>query len=126
MGYGNIPATTPEERVFVVIGMLVGSAIFAYVIGTVCDLVQGLMGSTIKFQAAMDELSEYMTTHRFPEKLRRLVRAPCVRGAWVPPTEPWGPVPRVPASLLAALVATPPACERDISPLTSGRVTAVG
>ena len=57
-------------RWYVIAGMIVGAAIFSYVIGTICTLVQGLMVTSLEFQGRMDLLATYMQQYDFPIELR--------------------------------------------------------
>ena len=77
VGYGNINPTTFDERIFVILGMVVGASAYAYILGSICTLVTGLMASTIEFQSRMDLLHEYMTDHKFTDEMRDRVNKFC-------------------------------------------------
>ena len=68
MGYGTIGATNTAERIYVCCGMVIGAAIFTYVIGTICTLVSGLNVTSIEFQGRMDVLSEYAAARKLRAK----------------------------------------------------------
>ena len=61
IGYGDIKPVTAFERLFAILAMLLGSAMFAYVVGTMCSVVQGLSETELHFQSHMDRINEYMT-----------------------------------------------------------------
>ncbi len=58
--------------------MMICSLIFAYVVGTMCSLVQGLDVTNLEFQAMMDDINEYMKKHKVPRELRLRVRKYCL------------------------------------------------
>lgn len=61
IGYGDLKPNTALERLFAILCMLLGSAMFAYVVGTMCSVVQGLSETALAFQSRMDRMNEYMT-----------------------------------------------------------------
>ena len=77
VGYGNVVATNTTEKLYVILGMVIGAAIFSYVVGTICTLVTGLMVNSVEFQKNMDMLSEYMSIHNFPLELRKRANSFC-------------------------------------------------
>ena len=58
VGYGSVSLTNTDERLYVIVGMIVGGVIFSYVMGTMCTLVTQLMVTNIEFQINMDLLNE--------------------------------------------------------------------
>ncbi len=78
IGYGDIKPVTQWERLFAILMMLLGSAMFAYVVGTMCSVVQGLSETQLAFQAHMDRINEYMNECRLPGSLRTRVRKYCL------------------------------------------------
>ena len=42
VGYGDVPTTGGDEKVFSVVGMVIGVAAFSYTVGAVCALVNAL------------------------------------------------------------------------------------
>ena len=58
--------------------MLLGSAMFAYVVGTMCSVVQGLSETSLAFQSRMDRINEYMVECKLPSSLRSRVRKYCL------------------------------------------------
>ncbi len=78
IGYGDIKPVTAVERLFAILAMLLGSAMFAYVVGTMCSVVQGLSETQLHFQSHMDRINEYMTECKLPNSLRTRVRKFCL------------------------------------------------
>jgi hypothetical protein len=78
IGYGDIKPNTMLERFFAILCMLLGSAMFAYVVGTMCSVVQGLSETALAFQSRMDRINEYMTECKLPSSLRGRVRKYCL------------------------------------------------
>ena len=78
IGYGDIKPVTQWERLFAILMMLLGSAMFAYVVGTMCSVVQGLSETQLAFQSHMDRINEYMTECKLPGSLRTRVRKYCL------------------------------------------------
>ena len=73
-GYGDIHAGTSLERMFSTASMILGSGIFAYIVGSMCTLVQRLDAHTFAFQRKIDDLNEYMAHREMPQELRRRLR----------------------------------------------------
>ena len=44
IGYGDIDLSTPAELCYAIVCMLIGAAAFAFVIGNIVDLLEGLNG----------------------------------------------------------------------------------
>jgi hypothetical protein len=78
IGYGDIAAENTNERIYNTLAMMICSLIFAYVVGTMCSLVQGLDVTNLEFQAMMDDINEYMKKHTVPKELRLRVRKYCL------------------------------------------------
>lgn len=78
IGFGDISPNSTWERFFAIIMMLLGSAMFAYVVGTMCSVVQGLSETALAFQSRMDRMNEYMVECRLPASLRNRVRKYCL------------------------------------------------
>jgi len=74
IGYGDLTAQNDEERWFFVLAMLTGAGFYAYAVGTMCAIVQGLDVNNLEFQATMDCVNEYMKVCDFPPKMRANVR----------------------------------------------------
>eukprot|EP00656_Telonema_subtile_P056479 TRINITY_DN902_c0_g2_i4.p1 TRINITY_DN902_c0_g2~~TRINITY_DN902_c0_g2_i4.p1 ORF type:complete len:728 (-),score=114.21 TRINITY_DN902_c0_g2_i4:164-2347(-) len=76
IGYGDIVPNTITERVFVIIAMMTGACFFAYGLTNVCSLIFNHNKYKARFEAATDELTEYIERRGFARILtQQLVRA---------------------------------------------------
>ena len=57
--YGDIAPVSTPEQCFCIFAMLVGAGYYAYVVGTMCSLVQGLDATNLAFQEQMDAMNTY-------------------------------------------------------------------
>ncbi|KDO30011.1 hypothetical protein SPRG_19857 [Saprolegnia parasitica CBS 223.65] len=74
IGYGDIyPANTTERALFVIM-MFLGACVYAYVVGTMCQLVEGLNVNTLEFQRRMDEVNDFLDVNNIPQNLRIRIR----------------------------------------------------
>ena len=78
IGYGDIVATNLYERIYVILTMMISALIFAYVVGTMCHLVEGLNSQTLYFQSMIDDINDYMEMTHLPSQLRRRIRKYCL------------------------------------------------
>lgn len=78
IGYGDVRATNTIEWFYANIGMLIGSACFAYVVGTMCTVFQNLQAGTLRFQTKMDSINDLMSTCGVPQDLVYRVRKFCL------------------------------------------------
>lgn len=73
IGYGDVLPNTHAERVFTTIAMMFGTSVFAYVVGSVCGIVQNLDRRTTQFYELMDNLGNFAKeNHLSPDLLNRL------------------------------------------------------
>ena len=77
IGYGDIAPISTVERCYCIIAMLLGAGYYAYVVGTMCSLVQGLDVANLAFQEQMDAMNSYMGTCQMPSELRVRIRKYC-------------------------------------------------
>ena len=75
IGYGDVSPVNGGEMVFMIISMLLGAAVFSFVVGTCCTVVEGLDRVGLQFQGEVDALNDYMQICDFPKPVRRRVRA---------------------------------------------------
>ncbi|KAJ8531742.1 hypothetical protein ON010_g14221 [Phytophthora cinnamomi] len=74
IGFGDISAQNPNERLFCIFAMIVGGGIFAYGITNIVELVSSLTIQETLFRQKIDEVNEYMTARELPVKLRMEIR----------------------------------------------------
>lgn len=54
--------------------MLVGSSIWAYIVGSICGVVSSLDAQTLQFRRTMDELNYFMKDEHLPKEMRQRLR----------------------------------------------------
>jgi len=69
VGYGDVKPVATAERVMAVIGMIIGTTMFAFVIGTMINLIEGFMVRKTSFQNYMDVLSSFSLRVGIPRHL---------------------------------------------------------
>ena len=74
IGYGDISAENPSERLFALAAMIVGSAGYAYGITHVITLVSNINSDRIAFRQRMDRLNTYMRFRNLPKPLQADIR----------------------------------------------------
>merc|ERR1711865_623982 len=78
IGYGDVVATNIYERIYVILMMMISALVFAFVVGTMCSLIQGLNSQTLYFQSMIDDINDYMEMTHLPLNLRRRIRRYCL------------------------------------------------
>ncbi|KAF0720264.1 Aste57867_451 [Aphanomyces stellatus] len=74
IGYGDITAMNTIERSFFIVMMLIGAGMYAYVVGTMCQLVEGLNIDALEFQKQMDQINDFLEMNAIPQTLRLRIR----------------------------------------------------
>ena len=74
IGYGDVGTQTDGERLVAVFYMLVGAAVYAYMVGVLCGVVAGMDQMTQDYNNTMDQLTSYMDEIRLPSEKKPLVR----------------------------------------------------
>ena len=69
VGYGDVKPVATAERAMAVVGMIIGTTMFAFVIGTMINLLEGFMVRKTSFQNYMDVLSSYAFRAGLPRHL---------------------------------------------------------
>lgn len=77
IGFGDIAAQNATEEGYFLFAMLISSGAYAYIVGTMCTLVQGLDVTSLMFQTRMDDINEYMDRCKVGPETRRRVRQYC-------------------------------------------------
>jgi len=73
VGYGDVGPVSTSEKLYVIIAMAMGVAVFSYVLGTMCTLLAGFKTGETAFQARMDTMLTFLNAHedKIPDTLRR-------------------------------------------------------
>jgi len=74
IGYGDIVPTGTEERFFIIFAMLIGTSVFAYVVGSVCGIVANMDKKNAAFMELMDDLNAFMRATNLDVPLRYRLR----------------------------------------------------
>eukprot|EP00908_Phaeocystis_cordata_P002695 Transcript_12939.p1 GENE.Transcript_12939~~Transcript_12939.p1 ORF type:complete len:635 (-),score=268.02 Transcript_12939:83-1987(-) len=76
IGYGDIAATPklPSEQIVATLLMLVGSMMWAYIIGTFCGMIATMNPSAANFRNTIDDLNRFMKLQDLEPEMRRRLR----------------------------------------------------
>jgi hypothetical protein len=75
MGYGTIDAKTVSEVWFSIICMMLAGAVYAYVIGGICEALSNEDPASKQFRESMDMLNGFFRKQTVPEPLRQRCHA---------------------------------------------------
>jgi len=75
IGYGDITPVNTGEIAYMLVGMILGAAVFSFVVGVSCSLIEGLDKVGLEFQAECDAVNDYMAICKTPVEMRRRARA---------------------------------------------------
>lgn len=75
IGYGDVVPTSTAERLFVIFSMLIGTSIFAYVVGSVCTIVANMDKKSSAYHEMMDNLGAFMREQHLSDSLRARLKA---------------------------------------------------
>jgi hypothetical protein len=74
VGFGDITPQSDNQRAFCFMAMLVGGAIYGYLIGNIASIVSDTDAETKKKNERMEQIMGYMRRRRFPSDLERKVK----------------------------------------------------
>ena len=74
IGYGDIAPQTNGERMVAIVGMMIGSSAYAYVVGNICGVIATMDQASTEFNQSMDDLNLYMEENHVPTELRIRLR----------------------------------------------------
>ena len=74
IGYGDVTGVTNAELFLNLICMLLGSAVYAYIVGSICGIIALMDQATSQFHQNMDELNLYMAENNLPQEMRVRLR----------------------------------------------------
>jgi voltage-gated potassium channel len=75
VGYGDITPQTPPQIVYTIAVMILGVAIYGYVIGNVTSLLANLNAARVAYQNQLDRINSFMKFHNIPRPLQEKVQA---------------------------------------------------
>ena len=74
IGYGDVTPKTDGERFLAVVGMCIGSSVYAYIVGNICGVIATMDQASTEFHATLDDLNLYMEENRLPNEMRIRLR----------------------------------------------------
>jgi len=74
VGYGDIKASTHSERGVALVALVVGSAVFAGIVGTMSQLMETMDEIEEMKLNKVKHIQQFMKSHHFPESLRYKIR----------------------------------------------------
>lgn len=78
VGYGEITPCNEFEMVYCTVGMLLGSGMFAYIVGNISEVITAVAGQKIELKNRMRELQEYIVTRKLPKEISVQLRQQCL------------------------------------------------
>eukprot|EP00899_Mesostigma_viride_P002123 jgi/Mesvir1/11911/Mv00251-RA.1 len=75
VGYGDVVAMTTMERLFLVLSILLGVSVFAYVVGSICGIITGMNEAEADFFTTMDSLNVLLKEAKIPRDVAQRVRS---------------------------------------------------
>ena len=77
IGYGDISAHNNSERIFCMVAMTLGSAYFAWLAGTVTEILEKGFAGTERFLGFLDEVRQFTDIKSFSEEVKRMGFVSC-------------------------------------------------
>lgn len=74
IGYGDIPVVSTMERMFVLVGMIVGTCVFTYLIGAVTGIMEQVNAGRQRFYNQMDMVNTFVSDYNIDKQLRVKIR----------------------------------------------------
>ena len=74
IGYGDIVPTTTSERFYIIFAMLIGTSVFAYVVGSVCGIVASMDKKSAEHHDLMDTLNSMSRELKLGDDLQMRLR----------------------------------------------------
>ncbi|WZN64952.1 voltage-gated ion channel protein [Chloropicon roscoffensis] len=75
VGYGDVQPKTTGERVYLIIAMLFGASMQAYVVGSICGIISNLNQTSGEFNQVMDALNAFISENKVDPELARRLRS---------------------------------------------------
>lgn len=78
VGYGEITPCNEFEMLYCTVGMLLGSGMFAYIVGNISEVITAVAGQKIALKEKMRELQEYIVARKLPKEISTQLRQQCL------------------------------------------------
>ena len=76
VGYGDITPCNEFEMIYCTGGMLLGSGMFAYIVGNISEVITAVAGQKAALKTRMRELQEYMVARKLPKDVSFVLLQP--------------------------------------------------
>ena len=74
IGYGDVSPQTDGERVFALCFMMLGAVLYAYIVGSFCQVITSLDPAASDFRSSMDHLNSLMKSSHCPQEMKVKLR----------------------------------------------------
>ena len=74
IGYGDVMMSTDYERLYASMCMLVGAAVYAYMVGAITGIVNEKGRGALEHRSMMSDLNQFLGDIHLPKRLRKEVR----------------------------------------------------
>jgi len=78
VGYGDITPCNEYEMIWCACAMLIGSGMFAFIVGNISEVVTAVAGQKIELKRRMRELQDYIITRKLPKEISVPLRQQCL------------------------------------------------
>eukprot|EP00898_Chlorokybus_atmophyticus_P002905 jgi/Chlat1/3615/Chrsp237S00261 len=75
IGYGDITPVTGAERAYVIVAMMLGASVFAYIVGSVCGIVASMNQRETAFYSLMDTLNAFIREAKLDSDIAQRLRS---------------------------------------------------
>lgn len=78
VGYGEITPCNEMEQLYTAAAMVIGSAMFAYIVGSISTIAMESNGQEMKMRSKILQLQEYLELRKIPKELAEPIRRQCI------------------------------------------------
>jgi len=71
VGFGNVAPNTPNEKIYAIVVMMIGSLMYASIFGNVSAIIQRLYSGTARYHSAMQRVREFNKFYQIPNPLKQ-------------------------------------------------------
>lgn len=71
VGFGNVAPNTPNEKIYCIVVMMIGSLMYASIFGNVSAIIQRLYSGTARYHSAMQRVREFNKFYQIPNPLKQ-------------------------------------------------------
>ncbi len=78
VGYGEITPCNEVEQLYTIAAMVIGSGMFAYIVGSISTVAMQSNGQEIQMRQKVLQLQEYLELRQIPSDMAQRVRRQCI------------------------------------------------